>query len=55
MNSSVWAVWAVRTVREKSGFEEFEQLLSEFEGGFFNFWWSKQTFKKISALKSCIK
>jgi hypothetical protein len=23
MNSSVWAVWAVRAVREKSGSEEF--------------------------------
>ena len=39
---TVWAVWAVRAVREKGGFEEF---CENFEGGFFNFWWSKQHFK----------
>ena len=44
MNSSVLAVWAVRAVREKSGFEEFG---TTFEGGFFNFLWAfkkKETF-----------
>ena len=47
MNSSVWSVCAIRAVREKSGFEEFGAM---FEGGSFNFWWSKQTFKKILKL-----
>jgi len=41
MNSSNWAVWALRAVRETSGFEEF--FWATIDGGFFNFWWSKQT------------
>ena len=32
------------SIREKSGLEEF---WATFEGVFFNFWWSKQTFRKI--------
>ena len=45
MNSSVWAVWALRAVRKKSGFEFFR---ATFEGGFFNFLWAKRKFNIFS-------
>ena len=36
------AVWAVRALRKKSGFEVFK---ATFEGGFFNFLWSKKNYE----------
>ena len=47
MNCSVWDVWTVRAVREKSGFEEF---WATFEGVFFNLLWSKKMFKQFQKL-----
>ena len=58
MISSVWAVWAGRAERKKSGFEEF---WATFEGVFFNFKWNRRYVlifkkaKKISRLNKAVE
>ena len=43
----VYSVWAIRAVREKSGFGEF---WATFEGGFFNFLLAQKNFAKLRRL-----
>ena len=40
MNSSIWAVWAAQGSKGKN---QFEYFLAPFDGGFFNFSWTKKS------------